>query len=174
VRGRMSTKKRGGTTEAMAGGMDAETERLLTDIFMAYSLPWGVLKSKDGTRPGPQSKLVKATSSSISAAEVFDAMDDIGWQQLCSDCKLDDDSLLPAARPIFKQFAKGDTLAFPGFVEVLKTVARARYGEDGAMARLVYFKVRAMPATNYTFVHPYTAICNRVGVKQVTTAVKKC
>lgn len=127
--------------EATTCGMDAETERLLNDIFMAYSLPCGVLKGKDGTRPGPQSKLAKAASVPVGAMEVVDAMDDIGWQQLCSDCKLDDDSCLPAARPLFKQVAKGDTLEFTGFVEVLKAIARVRYGEDGAMTRLVYFKV---------------------------------
>ena len=69
-------------------------------------------------------------------------MDVIGWQQLCADCKLDEDGALPPARPIFKQIAQGNILDFDGFVKVLKAVARARYGEHDDMARLVYFKVR--------------------------------
>lgn len=126
-----------------------DDERALRDIFMAYSLPWGVIRSSSPRGPAgspglptPGSPRKAGSGKGSGANSVTDAMDVIGWQQLCADCKLDEDSALPPARPVFKQIAQGNILNFDGFVKVLKAVARARYGEHDDMARLVYFKVR--------------------------------
>jgi hypothetical protein len=102
----------------ISASLDDENERLLHDIFMAYSTRCGgVFKTQGG------SSQTKPTGTSDSTEFLVDAIDDIGWQQMCSDCGLDDDDLLPPARPVFKQIAKGNSLDFAGFVEVLKTVA---------------------------------------------------
>lgn len=118
-----------------------DDEWALRDIFMAYSLPWGVLKDQPTRSPSSPRPSPRKGGSRGSGSNVSDAMDAIGWQQLCADCKLDEDSSLPPARPVFKQIAQGNSLDFDGFVRVLKAVARARYGEHEDMARLVYFKV---------------------------------
>ena len=106
-----------------------ETERLLHDVFLAYSVPCGVVKGSGGK--DPMGRVASA-----------DAIDEIGWQKLCSDCKLDEDSSVPPALPIFKDVAQGEFLVYVGFLKVLKTVARVRYGDEN-LARLLYFKVSA-------------------------------
>jgi hypothetical protein len=105
-----------------------ETERLLHDVFLAYSVPCGVVKGS-----GEKDPMGRVASA--------DAMDEIGWQKLCSDCKIDEDSSVPPALPIFKEVAlKSPFLVYAGFLKVLKTVARVRYGDEN-LARLLYFKV---------------------------------
>lgn len=106
---------------------DDETERLLHGVFLAYSVPCGVVKGSGGK--DPMGRVASA-----------DAIDEIGWQKLCSDCKLDEDSSVPPALPIFKDVAQGEFLVYAGFLKVLKTVARVRYGDEN-LARLLYFKV---------------------------------
>ena len=124
-------------TSRASGDMDDEVERLLHDIFMAYALPYGVVRDRDDKS---RKRNVQERPDSIIGTATVDGMDEIGWQQLCFDCKLDEDSSVPPARPVFKQLANGDCLEYAAFVKVLKTVARLRYGEEG-MVRLLYFKV---------------------------------
>jgi hypothetical protein len=130
------------------GAMDDSITAPLHDIFMAYSLPWGVLKDQGAaTRTSPlRPGLSPRKGSGIQGivTNVADAMDAIGWQRLCADCKLDEDTSLPPARPVFQQIAQGNSLEFDGFVKVLQAVARARYGDHDDMARLVYFKVSVL------------------------------
>jgi len=117
--------------------LDDETEKLLRDIYMAYAMPYGVYSEVDRRVKGGGKK-----GMAMPGADVVDAMDEIGWQHLCSDCHLDDNtSSMPPAGPVWATVAKGESLDFAGFIQVLKTVARERYGAEDAMARLVYCKV---------------------------------
>ncbi len=142
-------------TQSPAGGGDAhthaaadETERQLNDIFLAYAVPCGVTTGSSSRGGVARKDMAGRLSVALGKTMTTDAMDEIGWQQLCSDCKLDEDGSVPPALPVFKEVAQGDLLEFADFLKVLKIVARVRYGEED-LAPLLYFKVSARHAVRF-------------------------
>jgi hypothetical protein len=126
----------GGAASAVRASRMDQIEQLLEDIFLAYSLPSGVMKKKDSEDQdgelGPATDIKRGSSFLM-----VDAIDAIGWQQLCVDCALDESDTA-----LFKQLAKADSLEFPGFLQVIKAVARQRYGGDDRLEHLMFHKVR--------------------------------
>ena len=160
---------RGAARSPAAGGGDAhahaaaddEIERQLNDIFLAYSVPCGITKGGGGGGGGGVARKDMAGRLGVALGKTAtaDAMDEIGWQQLCSDCKLDEDSSVPPALPVFKEVAQGDLLEFAEFLKVLKIVARVRYGGED-LAPLLYFKVSAQHAARFYRREPPDAAAN--------------